>query len=285
MAVVDRGLSPDAASGYGSHMDNSRLAVLIDADNASADLIEPLLAEVATYGVASVKRIYGDWTQPNLGSWKQKLVAHAIQPMQQFGYTTGKNATDSALIIDAMDLLYTGNFDGFCLVSSDSDFTRLATRLRESGKKVYGFGERKTPRSLIAACDKFVYVDILRPDPPEAPVAKGRVGKGIKTATQKAVGASPKPAPSDKRLRALFDAALEASADDDGWAHLGAIGQYINKQQPDFDARNYGQKRLSDLVKAAPGYELQTRKSADGKVSTHYMRKSAAGKATGPEGL
>ena len=217
-------------------MDSPRLAVLIDADNARADLIEPLLAEVAKYGVASVKRIYGDWTQPNLGSWKQKLVAHAIQPMQQFGYTTGKNATDSALIIDAMDLLYTGNFDGFCLVSSDSDFTRLATRLRESGKTVYGFGERKTPRSLIAACDKFVYVDILRPEP-----------------------AKP---------------ALEASADDDGWAHLGAIGQYINKQQPDFDARNYGQKRLSDLVAATTGYELQTRKGADGKSGAHYMRKA-----------
>lgn len=257
-------------------MDSPRLAVLIDADNARADLIEPLLAEVAKYGVASVKRIYGDWTQPNLGSWKQKLAAHAIQPMQQFGYTTGKNATDSALIIDAMDLLYTGNFDGFCLVSSDSDFTRLATRLRESGKTVYGFGERKTPRSLIAACDKFVYVDILRPEPAAKPTpAKKTRAKAGEPATPKAeAAAAPKLAKADPQLIAMFDAALEASVDDDGWAHLGAIGQYINKQQPDFDARNYGQKRLSDLVAATTGYELQTRKGADGKSGAHYMRKA-----------
>lgn len=254
-------------------MESARLAVLIDADNASADLVEPLLAEVAKYGVASVKRIYGDWTQPQLGAWKQKLVAHAIQPMQQFGYTTGKNATDSALIIDAMDLLYTANFDGFCLVSSDSDFTRLATRLRESGMKVYGFGERKTPRSLIAACDKFIYVDILRTAPADvAPAAKKEPGKGGKPAPQKAA-AAPKPSPPDRQLQTLFDSALDASADDDGWAHLGAIGQHINKQQPDFDARNYGHKRLSDLVKATAGYELQTRKNEDGKSGSHYMRK------------
>ncbi len=256
-------------------MDNPRLAVLIDADNASAELIEPLLAEVAKYGVASVKRIYGDWTLPNLGPWKQKLVAHAIQPMQQFRYTTGKNATDSALIIDAMDLLYTGNFEGFCLVSSDSDFTRLATRLRESGKRVYGFGERKTPRSLIAACDKFIYVDILRPDNTESEPepADTKAGVATRRATPSATPA-PKPPKPDKQLKALFNAALDASADDEGWAHLGAIGQYISKQQPDFDARNYGQKRLSDLVKATAGYELQTRKSADGKASAHYMRRA-----------
>jgi len=261
---------------YGSGMENPRLAVLIDADNASADLIEPLLAEVAKYGVASVKRIYGDWTLPNLGPWKQKLVAHAIQPMQQFRYTTGKNATDSALIIDAMDLLYTGNFEGFCLVSSDSDFTRLATRLRESGKRVYGFGERKTPRSLIAACDKFIYVDILRPDATEAEVepAAADAAGSTKTPARKPAAATPKPPKPDKQLKALFNAALDASADDEGWAHLGSIGQYISKQQPDFDARNYGQKRLSDLVKATAGYELQTRKSADGKASAHYMRRA-----------
>lgn len=258
-------------------MDHPRLAVLIDADNASADLIEPLLAEVAKFGVATVKRIYGDWTLPNLNPWKQRLVGHAIQPMQQFRYTTGKNATDSALIIDAMDLLYTGHFDGFCLVSSDSDFTRLATRLRESGKRVYGFGERKTPRSLIAACDKFIYVDILRPAPPE-PAPADKTGGGRKKASEAPPRAIATPvatpaATPDAALRALFDAALEASADDDGWAQLGAIGQYISQQQPDFDARNYGQKRLSDLVKATPGYELQTRKSADGRAGAHFMRR------------
>jgi hypothetical protein len=250
---------------------NPRLAVLIDADNASAELIEPLLAEVAKYGVASVKRIYGDWTQPNLGSWKHKLVGHAIQPIQQFGYTTGKNATDSALIIDAMDLLYTGNFQGFCLVSSDSDFTRLATRLRESGQQVYGFGERKTPRSLIAACDKFIYVDILR-----GAEAEPKAGK----ADQKDSKAAPKPAASgpakvDRKLRGLLDAALEAADDDEGWAHLGVVGQYVNKQQPDFDARNYGHKRLSDLFRAVKGFEVQARKGADGKANVLYVRKAA----------
>lgn len=249
-------------------MDNPRLAVLIDADNASAELIEPLLAEVAKFGVATVKRIYGDWTLPNLNPWKQRLVAHAIQPMQQFRYTTGKNATDSALIIDAMDLLYTGNFEGFCLVSSDSDFTRLATRLRESGKRVYGFGEQKTPRSLIAACDKFIYVEILRGESVSADVEEPAEGG-------KAAG---KPSPARRqrpgqKLRALFEAALEAAADDEGWAHLGAIGQIISQQQPDFDPRNHGQKRLSDLVKATPGFELDVRKGADGKATSIYMRR------------
>lgn len=255
-------------------MAQDRLAVLIDADNAQADLIEPLLAEIAKFGVASVKRIYGDWTLPNLNPWKQKLVAHAIQPTQQFRYTTGKNATDSALIIDAMDLLYTGKFDGFCLVSSDSDFTRLATRLRESGLFVYGFGERKTPPSLIAACDKFVYVEILRESGPGVAAAKlpAKTADGVagpEANPDAASGASK----IGKKLISLLNAAQEASADEAGWAHLGAMGQYISKQQPDFDSRNYGQKRLSDLVKATGAFVVEARAGPDGKSTSHYVRR------------
>jgi len=239
--------------------DLSKLAVLIDADNTQPAIAEPMLAEIAKYGVASVKRIYGDWTQPNLKGWKDVLIQYAIQPMQQFGYTTGKNATDSAMIIDAMDLLYTGRFDGFCLVSSDSDFTRLASRVREAGLTVYGFGERKTPQALVSACDKFIYLDVLRAvatdesDP--APQAKQR--------------ASLK---QDAKLVQLLRSAVEAAGDDEGWAGLGAVGSLISKQAPDFDARNYGYRKLSDLVGAAGLFEIDERKSADGRQKTLYLR-------------
>jgi uncharacterized LabA/DUF88 family protein len=259
-------------------MAQDRLAVLIDADNAQADLVEPLLAEIAKFGVASVKRIYGDWTLPNLNSWKQRLVEHAIQPMQQFRYTTGKNATDSALNIDAMDLLYTGRFEGFCLVSSDSDFTRLATRLRESGLKVYGFGERKTPRSLIAACDKFTYVEIRQPTLQSKPSRARKPGGSAKSAPAKpapeprsAVAAPASAAPPE--LAALLASAHEVSADEAGWANLGSVGQYISKRQPDFDPRNYGHKRLSDLVKATDGFQVEQRPGADGKSTVFYVRR------------
>ena len=279
----------------------SRLAVLIDADNAQADLIEALLDEVIKYGVASVKRIYGDWTQPNLGKWKKKLVEHAIQPMQQFGYTVGKNATDSALIIDAMDLLYTQKFDGFCLVTSDSDFTRLATRLRESGLTVYGFGEKKTPRAFISACDKFIYVENLRPakaeksEKADKPTRKTKAAEAAPVAAIEAVAEKParrkkkaksagdKAAPPaaeapietpQSDLGKLIGAALDACADESGWAHLGALGQYILKQRPDFDTRSYGKKRLGDLVKTLDGFVVDTRVSADGKSqSMHVHRK------------
>lgn len=406
----------------------AHLAVLIDADNAQADLIEPLLAEVAKYGVASVKRIYGDWTRPNLNSWKKKLVEHAIQPMQQFGYTTGKNSTDSALIIDAMDLLYTGKFEGFCLVTSDSDFTRLATRLRESGLRVYGFGEKKTPRGFISGCDKFVYVENLVPAAPagvpaqpaarpparsatrktasrnraaadtenrepraDAAAANGSSGSngsnggrprnrrggagrgqgrrdgtaaasaataaealGAPLATPAATAApaalevpppaavflpvseaglvaapasgavasadapadaaaadaaadktktkatakapakraarkrtrrvaeaaeTPAAAPAEieapavaapSELELLLLAAVDACADDTGWAPLGAMGQYISQRRPDFDSRTYGKKRLSDLVKTIDSLSVDARASADGK-STLFL--------------
>ncbi|KEF41063.1 MAG: hypothetical protein ER33_13390 [Cyanobium sp. CACIAM 14] len=207
------------------------LAVLIDSDNAQAAVISDLLAEVAQVGTATVKRAYGDWTTPQLGSWKEVLNVHAIVPVQQFSYTSGKNATDSALIIDAMDLLHSGRVDGFCLVSSDSDFTRLATRIREQGLLVIGFGERKTPKAFVAACDRFLYTDILSR-------AGGRGGSR-----------SDESAPP---LRPFLCDAITAVTQDDGWAPLGMVGSLLQKNDPSFDARSYGFRKLSELVKAQP---------------------------------
>ncbi|HET9049928.1 MAG TPA: NYN domain-containing protein [Chiayiivirga sp.] len=232
----------------------SRLVVLIDADNASPGIIEGLLAEVAKYGTAHVKRIYGDWTRPNLGGWKEVLLRHSIQPIQQFGYTVGKNATDSAMIIDAMDLLYSGRFDGFCIVSSDSDFTRLASRIRESGLTVYGFGERKTPEPFRTACDKFIYADLLRLESSEgvsAPQDKPRPAKELR---------------GDTRLMNLLRGAIEAASDDSGWAGLGAVGSIIDKQSPDFDARTWGYAKLSGLIKAIGLFDLEERQIGAGKA-------------------
>ncbi len=218
------------------------LAVLIDADNARPSVIDELLAEVAKYGVASVKRIYGDWTTPQLGSWKTVLLEHSIHPVQQFRYTVGKNATDSAMIIDAMDLLFTDRFDGFCLVSSDSDFTRLASRIREEGKWVYGFGEKKTPRAFVSACDKFIFTEVL--------VAESKPEKGLKAKTATALR-------GDAKLVGLFRTAIEAASDDDGWANLGLIGNHIANQAPEFDPRNYGFKKLGDLAAAIGLFEVK----------------------------
>ena len=215
-----------------------RLAVLIDADNAPAAIVEGLFEEIAKYGVASVKRIYGDWTGPHLGGWKKVLLDHSIQPIQQFAYTKGKNATDSSLIIDAMDLLYTRRFDGFCLVSSDSDFTRLASRLREEGLTVYGFGEEKTPKPFVAACDKFIYIELLREDvvaptngePSTASVAPSDVAKP----------AVAEPSKKPKAPVGFIAKIMDDIADEDGWAHLGALGANITKLRPDFDPRTHG---------------------------------------------
>ncbi|NEP15743.1 MAG: NYN domain-containing protein [Leptolyngbya sp. SIO4C1] len=220
-----------------------RLAVLIDADNANAKLIEPLLNEIAKYGVPYVKRIYGDWTKPHLSHWKSKLNELAIQPIQQFSYTHGKNSTDSALIIDAMDLLYTRNFDGFCLVSSDSDFTRLASRLRESGLLVYGFGEKKTPQAFVSACDKFTYVEILRNS---AQSAASHAGKHSQTGKS-----------LNKKILQLFKDAYEAVSGEDEWIHLGPFGSQLNKLSPSFDPRNYGYSKLGQLVKASNLFEIK----------------------------
>jgi uncharacterized LabA/DUF88 family protein len=230
------------------------LALLIDGDNASPKIIVGLMAEIANYGTASVKRIYGDWTGPNLKGWKECLLEHSIQPIQQFAYTTGKNATDGAMIIDAMDLLYTGRFSGFCIVSSDSDFARLAARIREQGVTVYGFGERKTPRPFITACDKFVYFDVLNAQAAEVAAEVEEAAPPAQSpapAKPAPAKATPKKATLDKAARDMLTKAIIATADEDGRANLAQVGGHLAKQAPDFDARNYGFPRLSDLVKSS----------------------------------
>ena len=219
------------------------LAVLIDADNTSPTLVEPLFAEIAKYGIAVAKRIYGDWTSPLLKGWKAVLLDYAIHPIQQFAYTKGKNATDSALIIDAMDLLYTNRFQGFCIVASDSDYTRLASRIREHGLLVYGFGERKTPSPFVTACDKFIYTEILRQDE-ESIRNKPLTANAIK---------------GDTKLVNLLREAVDAVADEDGWAYLGSVGQQVSKQSPSFDPRNYGYSKLSALIRAANLFTIDAR--------------------------
>jgi hypothetical protein len=226
------------------------LAILIDGDNASPKIISGLLAEVANYGVAGVKRVYGDWTGSNLKGWKDSLLEHSLQPVQQFAYTTGKNATDGAMIIDAMDLLYTGRFSGFCIVSSDSDFARLAARLREQGVTVYGFGERKTPRPFITACDKFVYFDVLNAGTPKKEADAAVPKLAIQTPAEGAKPAAKMPALDSAAIK-MLKTAVAASADDDGKANLATVGSLLAKQSPDFDARNYGFARLSDLAEAS----------------------------------
>lgn len=226
-----------------------RLAVLIDADNAQAAIIENLLAEIARFGEATVKRIYGDFTSQSSSSWKKVLQKNAIKPVQQFAYTTGKNATDSTMIIDAMDLLYTRKFDGFCLVTSDSDFTGLAMRLREEGITVFGFGESKTPEAFRNACHKFVLTELLRPTVESAPVAEA-VRAEIEPKPTVAQAVTPVSAPTVEFPTQFLLSALDQSLDDSGWANLGTFGSYLTKLQPDFDSRLFGYKKLSDLVKA-----------------------------------
>lgn len=230
---------------------SDKLAVLIDADNAQVSIAAELLAEIARYGTATVKRAYGDWTTQNLLGWKATLHNLAIQPVQQFRFTVGKNATDSALIIDAMDLLHSDTVDGFCLVSSDSDFTRLATRIREAGLAVYGFGEEKTPRPFVAACDKFVYTEILRPAP-------------------KGATAPPLPSPVEPLQPALVQA-IAAAAREDGWSALSAVGSLVMKANPSFDPRNYGFQKLGELVRAQPYLEVKSVAVGDGTPNTHLF--------------
>lgn len=230
---------------------SDKLAVLIDADNAQASVAQELLAEVARYGTATVKRAYGDWTTQNLTGWKDTLHNLAIQPIQQFRFTVGKNATDSALIIDAMDLLHGGTVDGFCLVSSDSDFTRLATRIREAGLAVYGFGEKKTPRPFVAACDKFVYTEVLR---------------------SVASGSSASAAPLvDEPLKPVLLSAIAAAARDDGWTALSTVGSLIIKSHPSFDPRNYGFQKLGELVRAQSYLEVKSVPVGEGSTNLHLF--------------
>ena len=238
-------------------MASTTLAVLIDADNAPPSVVDGLLAEIAKYGTATVKRIYGDWTGPQLKGWKEALLKHAIQPIQQFRYTTGKNATDSALIIDAMDLLYAGHLGGFCIVSSDSDFTRLAGRIREAGLVVYGFGEKKTPAPFVSACDRFIYTEILGEEPDDEQPVEARSGTQLR---------------QDARLVTLLRSAVDASSDESGWANLGPVGSNIAKQAPEFDPRNYGYRKLSELVAASGLFEIEKRKSGDGASASTWLR-------------
>ncbi len=216
-----------------SNNETQRIAMLIDGDNAQPSLIEKMLAETGKYGVVSIRRIYGDWTTPNMNGWKDTLNIYAIQPIQQFRYTVGKNATDSALIIDAMDILYTGAVDSFCLVSSDSDYTRLATRMREKGFFVMGIGKKMTPRAFVNACDVFVYTENLMP--------KSRRSKSSRSSKRTQDTPDPRP---------LLREAFEMAVQEDGWASLGPLGQYLRQLDPGFDSRTYGYKQLSRLIRA-----------------------------------
>ena len=263
-----------------------RLAVLIDADNASRTAMKDVMAEVAVYGTPTIKRIYGDWTSPNMSTWKSILLETAITPIQQYSYTTGKNATDSAMIIDAMDILYTGQVDGFVLVSSDSDFTRLAIRLREAGKKVYGMGEKKTPNPFIVACDKFVYIEVIRsaaqqeraeeaareePKEPPKPARRAARKKGAEAAPAPAPEAEP-PSRVPKEIITLLADSVEMLADEDGYAPLGEVANLLVRKKRDFDPRNFGFSKLSKLVKALPRFEVDVRQGGQSNMKHFFVR-------------
>ena len=217
-----------------------------------------MMEEITKYGIPTIKRIYGDWTKPHLNKWKNLLLENAITPIQQYAYTTGKNATDSAMIIDAMDLLYSNNIDGFCLVSSDSDFTKLATRLRESGKSVFGIGEKKTPQPFIAACDKFIYLEILKTEPEEAETNVSRKAKKHEKITPK--------------IKKLIINSIKDMADDEGWAFLGDVGALLQKKQPNFDSRNFGFQKLTPLINSIPDIEIEARENTQGRFKLIYVK-------------
>lgn len=251
-----------------------RLAVLIDADNVPYSNIKGMLEEMAKYGTPTFKRIYADWTKPTVSGWKNVLLEHAITPIQQYSYTSGKNATDAAMIIDAMDILYSGRVDGFCLVSSDSDFTKLATRLREAGMKVFGFGERKTPVSFISACDKFIYIEILSPAETKetAKPALKSAGKNAPEAKTQSAPQEPSILKVDKGLIKLIRHSINDIADENGWAFLGDLGNLLLKKQPNFDSRNYGFSKLVSLIKSIGQFEIDERESGKRNIKHVYVR-------------
>ncbi|ERM80276.1 hypothetical protein P872_22100 [Rhodonellum psychrophilum GCM71 = DSM 17998] len=240
-----------------------KIAVLIDADNVPATQVKEMMEEIAKYGNPTIKRIYGDWTKPQLGKWKNVLLENAISPIQQYSYTTGKNATDSAMIIDAMDILYSERVDGFCLVSSDSDFTKLATRLREAGMLVIGIGEKKTPEPFFVACDKFIYLEILtqqsedQDDPKEKSVPRPQVDK------------------INPKLIRLIASTISDLADEEGWAFMGDVGNLLQKKQPNFDARNFGFQKLTPLISAINKFEIEKRENQKGRFKLIYVRNKA----------
>ena len=241
-----------------------RLAVLIDADNVPYSNVKGVMEEIAKYGTPTFKRIYGDWTKPTVSGWKNVLLENAITPIQQYSYTSGKNSSDSALIIDAMDILYSGKVDGFCIVSSDSDFTRLATRLREAGMKVFGIGQKKTPNPFIVACDKFIYMEII-PMVEEVEISETKT-KDIKPKQKAAVDKL------SKETLKLIKATINDSADENGWAFLGDIGNLLLKKQPNFDPRNYGYLKLSQLIKSFPQFEIDKRDTDKAGIKLVYIR-------------
>lgn len=241
------------------------LAVLIDGDNIPSAYIKEMMEEIAKYGNPTVKRIYGDWTKPHLAKWKAVLLENAINPIQQYGYTQGKNATDSAMIIDAMDILYSDRVDGFCLVSSDSDFTRLATRLREAGKNVIGIGEKKTPDPFIVACDRFIYLEILK-NTDEQETESENNKKGSRSNKKKNVDkVTPK-------VIKLIKQTISDVTDEDGWAFLGDVGSLLQKKQPNFDSRNYGFQKLTPLINSSDEFEIESRTNQNSKFKLIYVR-------------
>lgn len=259
------------------NLQDIRLAVLIDADNISHHYIKGMMEEIARYGTPTIKRIYGDWTKPNLGGWKTLLLDYAISPIQQFNYTTGKNATDSAMTIDAMDILYSNQVDAFCLVSSDSDFTKLATRLRESGKTVYGIGEQKTPTPFIAACDRFIFLEILDEDDDDEVETEASVTNKSKTKKDTKPGAA-KPKQEkraiqniNKKTIRLISQTIKDVEDDNGWAYLGEVGNLIVKKQPSFDARNYGFNKLTSMFDAMDEFEIDIRDAGTGSPNSKHV--------------
>lgn len=239
---------------------NNNLAVLIDGDNIPSAQVKEMMEEIAKYGNPTIKRIYGDWTSPHLSKWKNLLLENAITPIQQYAYTSGKNATDSAMIIDAMDILYSEKVNGFCLVSSDSDFTKLATRLREAGMMVIGIGEKKTPNPFIVACDKFIYIEILRGQPEKKPTAshQQRAKDSIDKITPKVIE--------------LISSTISDLSDEDGWAFLGDVGGLIQKKQPNFDSRNYGFDKLTPLIKSTGKFEVEHRETPKSKHKLIYVK-------------
>lgn len=239
---------------------NSKLAVLIDGDNIPSAHVTEMMEEIAKYGNPTIKRIYGDWTNPQLSKWKNLLLQNAITPIQQYAYTTGKNATDSAMIIDAMDILYSGKVNGFCLVSSDSDFTKLATRLREAGMQVIGIGEKKTPTPFIVACDKFIYIEILRKqsNKKEDVDKRNKPEESIDKITPKVIK--------------LLSTTITDSSDEDGWAYLGDVGGLLQKKQPNFDSRNYGFEKLTPLIKSTGKFDVERRDNPKSKHKLIFVK-------------
>lgn len=237
---------------------NINLAVLIDGDNIPSSNVKEMMEEIAKYGNPTIKRIYGDWTRPGLNKWKNVLLENAITPVQQYGYTSGKNATDSAMIIDAMDILYSNKVNGFCLVSSDSDFTKLATRLKEAGMLVIGIGEKKTPNPFIVACDKFIYIEILKDLNGEKVDDKKHLRSQFDKITRREIS--------------LIASSIRDLSDEEGWAFLGDVGSLLQKKRPNFDSRNYGFDKLTPLIKSIGEFEIEQRESPKSKYKLIYVK-------------